>query len=277
MQQAAIGIFDSGVGGLSVLADLKDILPNENFEYLADTAHVPYGERPEHEIKQLTAQGVAALCDMGVKAVVVACNTASSYSLTHLRETFQQPIIGLVPAIKPAAQASVSKVVGLLATPGTLRGTLLQDVIDEFAAPFGVKVIQAAHRELVPLIEAGKANSDETHELLRDILRPFADAGADQLVLGCTHFPFLTDSIREVYGDIFELIDSGEGVARHTKHILASRDLLRPTTASADTTAAATTRYWVTGAAAESQAVFSQLTGKPDCRVRHLACGVQSA
>lgn len=255
MQQAPIGVFDSGIGGLSVLADLKAILPYEHFVYLADTAHVPYGERSEQEVRELTRRAVGTLCHMGAKAVVVACNTASAFSLSHLRESFQQPIIGLVPAIKPAAQVSKSKVVGVLATPGTLRGTLLQDVIDEFATPFGVQVVKAAHRELVPMIEAGNANAPATRELLREVIGAFTDAGADTLVLGCTHFPFLSESIQAVATYQLTLIDSGEGVARHTKNILENRDLLRP-----DLSTPAQTRYLVTGDAVAATQIIAELT-----------------
>ncbi|MHA0034048.1 aspartate/glutamate racemase family protein [Deinococcus sp. PESE-38] len=125
----------------------------------------------------------------------MACNTASAFSLTHLRERFELPIIGLVPAVKPAVTATKSGVVGVLATPGTLRGTLLADVIRQWAEPAGVRVMQAVSTELVPLVEAGKADSPEARVVLRDVLEPLAEAGADQLVLGCTHYPFLAGSI----------------------------------------------------------------------------------
>ena len=179
-----IGVFDSGVGGLSVLAELRRTLPHEDFLYLADLAHMPYGARSDEDIRDLTARAVSELVRRGVKAVVVACNTASAFSLTHLRERLELPIIGLVPAVKPAVAATKSGVVGVLATPGTLRGTLLADVIRQWADPAGVRVRQAVSTALVPLIEAGKADSPETRAILREILTPLAEAGADQLVLG---------------------------------------------------------------------------------------------
>lgn len=223
---APIGVIDSGVGGLSVLAELRRALPAEDWLYLGDTAHMPYGARPDHEIRELTDRAVSALHARGVKAVVVACNTASAFSLDHLRARFELPIIGLVPAVKPAVQATRSGVVGVLATPGTLRGTLLRDVIEQFAVPAGVQVLQAVSTELVPLVEAGQAQSARTREVLRDVLTPLAQAGADQLVLGCTHYPFLAQSIRAGFGETFTLVDSGAAVARHTRRVLEGAGLL---------------------------------------------------
>jgi len=139
---APIGVFDSGIGGLSVVAELRALLPHESMVYLADTAHVPYGTRPDEEIRILTACAVEWLYQRGCKAVVVACNTASAFSLTHLRARYGEsfPVIGLVPAVKPAVQMSKNKKIGVLATQGTMRGTLLKDVIAEVAVPAGVEV-----------------------------------------------------------------------------------------------------------------------------------------
>ncbi|MBZ9713876.1 glutamate racemase [Deinococcus multiflagellatus] len=248
-----LGVFDSGVGGLSVLAELRRALPGQDLLYLADTAHVPYGARPDDEIRALTERAVAALHAQGAGAVVVACNTASAFSLTHLRERFDMPIIGLVPAVKPAVQATRSGVVGVLATPGTLRGTLLADVIREWAEPAGVQVLRAVSTELVPLVEAGKADHVETRAVLREVLTPLAQAGADQLVLGCTHYPFLAASLRAEFGDTFALLDSGAAVARHTRRVLDAAGLLAP-----DTTAG-TVRYFVTGDPARAAPVFAAL------------------
>ncbi|UBV42273.1 glutamate racemase [Deinococcus taeanensis] len=223
---APLGVFDSGVGGLSILADLRAALPGEEMLYLADTAHVPYGARSDEEIRALTDRSVAALHARGVKGVVVACNTASAFSLGHLRARFDMPIIGLVPAVKPAVQATRTGVVGVLATPGTMRGTLLSDVIREFAEPAGVQVMKAVSTELVPLVEAGEADGPRARAVLREILTPVAQAGADQLVLGCTHYPFLAGSIRAEFGEAFTLLDSGAAVARHTRRVLDGAGLL---------------------------------------------------
>ncbi|CAM3669704.1 glutamate racemase [Deinococcus saxicola] len=254
MNRAPIGVFDSGVGGLSVLTELRQLLPHEDFIYLADTAHIPYGARPGEEIRTLTEAAVAELHSRGAKAVVVACNTASAFSLEHLRARFEMPIIGLVPALKPAVAATKTGVVGVLATPGTLRGTLLQDVIHTFADPAGVRVLTAVSAELVPLVEAGQANGERTRQVLRETLNPLAEAGADQLVLGCTHYPFLAGGIRAEFGDTFALLDSGAAVARHTRNVLQRADLL----SSGQRRGAAS--YFVTGDVEAARPVFAALS-----------------
>ncbi|KQR04505.1 glutamate racemase [Deinococcus sp. Leaf326] len=237
-----LGVFDSGVGGLSVLADVRRELPFEDVLYLADTAHLPYGERSDDDLRDLTLRAVTALRARGAKAVVVACNTASAFGLSHVRAAYPDlPILGLVPAVKPAVQATRSGVVGVLATPGTLRGTLLSGVIREWADPAGVRVMQAVSTELVPLVEAGEAGGARTRAVLRDVLTPLADAGADQLVLGCTHYPFLVPAIRAEFGETFALLDSGAAIARHTRRVLAGAQLL----AAREKPGAA--RYFVTG------------------------------
>ena len=256
MSDAPLGVFDSGVGGLSVLGDLRRALPGEDLLYLADTAHVPYGARPDHEIRELTARAVSALHARGVKGVVVACNTASAFSLGDLRSRFDMPVIGLVPAVKPAVLATRSGVVGVLATPGTMRGTLLADVIREFADPAGVQVLKAVSTELVPLVEAGQADSARAREVLREILTPVAQAGGDQLVLGCTHYPFLAGSIRAEFGDTFTLLDSGAAVARHTRRVLEERDLLSARTSGG------TEAFLVTGDPARAAPVVTDLLSR---------------
>ncbi|PNY81195.1 glutamate racemase [Deinococcus koreensis] len=251
---APIGVMDSGVGGLSVLAELRRSLPAEDWLYLGDTAHMPYGARPDDEIRELTNRAVSALHARGVKAVVVACNTASAFSLDHLRARFELPIIGLVPAVKPAVEATRSGVVGVLATPGTLRGTLLRDVIERFAVPAGVRVLQAVSTELVPLVEAGQAQGARAREVLREVLTPLARAGADQLVLGCTHYPFLAGSIRAEFGETLTLVDSGAAVARHTRRVLEGAGLLN------DRDDAGQVTYLVTGSAEALRPVIATLS-----------------
>ena len=221
--QRPIGVFDSGMGGLSVLWELRRELPGEAFVYLADTAHVPYGERRDTEVRALTASAVDWLHSFGCRGAVIACNTASAFSLDFLRERYGPgfPIVGLVPALKPAVAATRTGVVAVFATPVTLRGALLSRVIQEFAEPAGVTVLKVSHPELVPMIEAGDADSPRSRALLRQVLLPVAQAGADQLVLGCTHYPFLVSAIRAEFGDTFALLDSGAAVARRTHGVLA--------------------------------------------------------
>lgn len=260
-REAPLGVFDSGVGGLSILAELRRALPGEDFLYLADTAHVPYGARTDEDIRDLTARAVAALHARGAKGVVVACNTASAFSLTHLRERYGTgaepfPVIGLVPAVKPAVAATRSGVVGVLATPGTLRGSLLQGVIRQWAEPAGVRVLTAVSADLVPLVEAGRAESAEARAVLREVLSPLRDAGADQLVLGCTHYPFLAGSIRAEFGDTFTLVDSGAAVARHTRNVLCGAGLRREGTGAGGVT------YLVTGDPGAARPVITTLAGE---------------
>lgn len=225
---APIGIFDSGVGGLSVLQDIANYLPNERFVYFADTANVPYGPRDADDIRQLTAQAIEWLYRQGCKIAVVACNSASAFSLDYLREHYGErfPIIGLVPAIKPAVLQSKSKKVAVLATPATFRGKLIKDVIKGFAEPAHVQVLAYTCLDLVPYVEADLANSPECRDTLRQLLDPAVEQGVDYLVLGCTHYPFLKPSLEALYGDRLTLIDSGVAVARQTARVLIKHGLL---------------------------------------------------
>jgi len=228
---APIGIFDSGIGGLSVAQEIANYLPNERIVYFADTAHVPYGPRTDQNIRELTAQAVEWLYRQGCKIVVVACNTASAFSLDYLRDHYGEnfPIVGLVPALKPAVLQTQSKVVSVLATPATFRGQLIKDVIQHFAEPAGVEVLTITNLDLVPLVEAGCYNSLECKRSLQKVLDPVVEQGADYLVLGCTHYPYLKKSILELYGSKLNLIDSGLAVARQTARILFKNELISTT------------------------------------------------
>ena len=250
----SIGVFDSGLGGLSVLQDLRRELPEEGFLYLADSAHLPYGEKSEGEVRELTSAGLDWLRAQGCRGAVVACNTASAFSLAFLRRRYGPdfPIVGLVPALKPAVAATKSGTVAVLATPVTLRGEKLAEVTQQFAVPAGVRVLKLSHPELVPLIEAGQANSARAREVLREVLRPAAEAGADQLVLGCTHFPFLAASIRAEFGEQFALLDSGAAVARRTREVLGAGGGAEPGT-----------RYFTTGSPQQVAPVMAALLGEP--------------
>lgn len=227
-KDAPIGIFDSGIGGLSVAQEIARHLPNEQILYYADTAHVPYGPRSDQNIRELTAQAIEWLYRQGCKAAVVACNTASAFSLDYLREHYGEsfPIIGLVPALKPAVLQSKTKVVAVLATPATFRGNLIRDVIERFAMPTGVKVLPITCLELVPLVEQGLQMSQQCLNTLKKILQPVVEQGADHLVLGCTHYPFLKPAIQAIFGQQLTLVDSGQAVARQTARILIKNELL---------------------------------------------------
>lgn len=225
---APIGVFDSGIGGLSIALEIARHLPNEKIVYYADTAHVPYGARSDQEIRQLTAQAIEWLYRRGCKIAVVACNTASAFSLDYLREYYgeQFPIVGLVPALKPAVLQTQSKVVAVLATPATFRGQLIKDVMRKFAEPAGVRVLPVTSLELVPFIEAGQQMSPACLNLLQQILEPVVEQGVDYLVLGCTHYPFLKDAIGQIFAEKLKLIDSGQAVARQTAYILIKNRLI---------------------------------------------------
>ena len=226
--EAPIGIFDSGIGGLSIAQEIAHYLPHEHIVYYADTAHVPYGPREDQDIRELTAQAIEWLYRKGCKAAVVACNTASAFSLDSLRAHYGEnfPIIGLVPALKPAVLQSQTKTVAVLATPATFRGQLIQDVMERFAKPAQVKVIPITSLELVPFVEAGAQMSAACLQTLQEILQPAVDQGADFLVLGCTHYPFLKTAIWHIFGHKLTLIDSGVAVARQTARILLKSELL---------------------------------------------------
>ena len=190
-RSAPIGVFDSGVGGLSVYLHLAQQLPTERYVYYADTLNVPYGNRDSEDIEALTLKAVEWLHQQGCKLIVIACNSASAYALDTARRCYPHiPIVGLVPALKPAVLASKSAHVAVLATKATLNGTLLNDVIINFAKPNNTIVTKYFDPQLVPWVEAGMSEQDETAERLRQQIRIFANEGVDQLVLGCTHYPF---------------------------------------------------------------------------------------
>ncbi|WOE30582.1 MULTISPECIES: glutamate racemase [unclassified Acinetobacter] len=225
---APIGIFDSGIGGSSIAIEIARYLPNEQILYYADTANVPYGPRDDQDIRELTAHAIEWLYRQGCKIAVVACNTASAFSLEYLRAHYGDdfPIIGLVPALKPAVLQTKTKTVAVLATPATFRGQLIQDVMQRFAQPLHVNVLQIACLDLVPFVEAGQQMQPQCLQTLSDILQPALDQHADYLVLGCTHYPFLKPAIESLFAKQLTLIDSGVAVARQTARILSKNKLL---------------------------------------------------
>jgi glutamate racemase len=228
--RAPIGVFDSGVGGLSVVQELRRVLPHEDIIYLADTAHCPYGPRPRDEIAALSEGCAGWLAAQGAKVIVVACNTASAAALSHLRSWAGPalPVVGLVPAVKPAVEHTRSRRIVVLATVGTLRGTLLNEVIARFATPAGVEVLTAVSPLLVPAIEAGAVDTAETRAILAATLDPAVAAGADAVVLGCTHYPFLRPLLHDLYGDRLAVLDSGAAIARRTAQVLGEHSLRAP-------------------------------------------------
>jgi glutamate racemase len=220
-----IGIFDSGIGGATVLRQLRSLLPAETLCYVADQAYCPYGQRLPAEIRARSRLIARWLIDAGAKAIVVACNTASAVALAPLREEFSQiPFIGMVPAVKPAALSTRSGVIGVLATPATIGGDLLREVVERWAP--GVRVLAQACPGLVEQVERGELDAPLTRALLSSYIRPLLEAGADALVLGCTHYPFLIDAMRATAGPGVALLDPAPAVARQVQRVLAQAGLL---------------------------------------------------
>ena len=215
---ALIGVFDSGVGGLSILDEALRQLPHHNFIYLADSANAPYGEKSSDWIAARSLTLCNYLASNGCDAIVVACNTATAEAIKQIRETLPIPIIGVEPGIKPAAMQSQNNIVGVLATEATLKSDKFNSLLNTL--PSDCQFIKQAGAGLVPLIESGNADSEETLELLAKHLEPIQDAGADTLVLGCTHYPFLRKSIRKLLGESITLIDTSDAVVRQLKRQL---------------------------------------------------------
>ena len=223
--QFPIGVFDSGVGGLSVLRALRKQLKNENLIYLADQARVPYGPRPIDEVRAFSFEITEYLQQRGVKLLVVACNTASAAALHDLRAAFPDfPIVGMEPAVKPAAEHTRSGVVGVLATPATFQGALYSSVIERFAQD--VEVLQHAPIGLVEQIEKGALAHPETLRILERALNPMLKQDIDTVVLGCTHYAFVIPLIREIVGRGVRVIDPAPAIARQTGVVLTENSLL---------------------------------------------------
>ncbi|MDR3229097.1 MAG: glutamate racemase [Puniceicoccales bacterium] len=234
----AIGVFDSGVGGLSVLREIAALLPAENTLYVADTAHCPYGGKTAAEVVARCVVLTDFLLERGSKLIVVACNTATALAIDTLRARYPQtPFVGLEPAVKPAALESRSGVIGVLATAGTFRGRHFNETRARHAK--GAKIVTADGAGLVELVESGAADSPEAELLLRKLLAPILAAGADTLVLGCTHYPFLEPAIRRVAGGALKIVSSGVAVARRIHQVLAQNNHLAPVASVAPASAVA--------------------------------------
>ena len=220
-----IGIFDSGVGGSSIWKEIHQRLPNEDTIYLADSINAPYGNRSAQEIIRLSLKNTQALINMGCKIIVVACNTATTNAIDVLREQFTIPIIGIEPAIKPAALKTKSRSIGILATRGTLSSALFHKTAEEFTKD--ISVIEIIGEGLVPLIENNQIDSDEMDALLKEYTSPMIAANIDYLVLGCSHYPYLIPKLTEILPSEVTIIDSGEAVAIQTQTILENHGLLQ--------------------------------------------------
>jgi glutamate racemase len=249
-----VGVFDSGVGGLSVAREIRRRLPSESILYFADTAHCPYGGRPLEEIRERSLAIGAELLRRGAKVIVVACNSASGAALEALRATFTIPVVGLEPAVKPGVAATRTGRVGVLATAATLQAERFDRLKDTFAT--GVELFPQACPGLVDLVEAGHTRGAIVQKVLEPLLTPLREAGVDTIVLGCTHYPFLADAVREVMGaDVF-VLDSGDAVARQVERVLRESGGLSEAGAGGIS-------LLTTGAAEEVAAVAERLWGGP--------------
>jgi glutamate racemase len=253
--QTPIGIFDSGVGGLSVTRAIQSLLPNVPILYVGDQYHVPYGSKPVTEIKQFSKAITEFLFAKGAKLIVVACNTASAAALHYLRETYPQvPFVGMEPAVKPAAETTRSGVVGVLATPATFQGDLYASVAERFAQH--VTVMTDTCPGLVQQIEAGQLESPLTRQILTKALNPMLTAGADTIVMGCTHYPFVIPLIQQIAGPNVRVIDPAPAIARQTERLLITRGWVNREAQPQPA------RFFTTGDAAEMQGFIRSVLGQ---------------
>ncbi len=246
-----IGIFDSGVGGLSVLREIRRELPHENLLYVADSGHAPYGDKPNHRIEERALAITKFLIRQQAKAIVVACNTATGAAVATLREQFSVPIIAIEPAIKPASAMTKSGVVGVLATSRTLASENFAKLTSRFGA--AVEIVVQACPGLVEQVEAGDLSGSKTRALLEQYLLPLLQQRADTLVLGCTHYPFLAPLIQEIAGSQVAIIDPAAAVARELRRRLVSTGLLSEKVKSG------TEKFWTSGSPELANTVIGQL------------------
>ncbi len=253
--EAPIGIFDSGVGGLSVLNAMRVQMPAEQIIYLGDQAHVTDGPRPLEEVREFSEEITRFLLAGGAKLVVVACNSASAAALPYLRETFPDvSFVGMEPAVKRAAEWTRSGVVGVLATPATFQGALYASLIERFAQD--VTVLQSTCPGLVTQIESGALDAPETEAILREALLPMIAQGVDTVVLGCSHYPFVIPLIERIGGLGIQIIDPAPSVARQVGRLLDADGIRAPAREGA------IPAYYTTGAAESFQSLLPVLTGE---------------
>ena len=219
-----IGIFDSGVGGLSVLCAIREQMPKESIIYFGDQGHIPYGPRPMEQIRSFSEAITNFLLQHNAKIIVVACNTASAAALKYLRDKFPNiQFVGMEPAVKPAAEHTQTGKVGILATPATFQGALYASVVERFAN--GVELLQNTCPGLVQQIEQGNLDGEETRKILEDALLPMLEKNIDTVVLGCTHYPFVIPLIQRIVGNNVRVIDPAPAVAKQVGRVLEARGM----------------------------------------------------
>lgn len=224
MDNRPIGVFDSGVGGLSVLLEIEKLLTNESIIFLADQKNVPYGGKSKDQLVGYLTKALEFFLKNDVKAVVLACNTATVYTIEEMRSRFSIPIIGTVPVVKTIANITKTKKTAVISTPATTKSPYLTELIDKFAE--GVEVKRIGGSNLEELVEKGDINSEETQKVLESLLSPLTEEGVDAIALGCTHYPFLKDKIQKIVGNNVMVVDSGGAIARRLKEVLSNNNAL---------------------------------------------------
>jgi glutamate racemase len=250
-----IGIFDSGVGGLSVLRAIRTQMPEESVIYVGDQGHIPYGPRPMEQIRNFSEAITGFLLEQNAKVIVVACNTASAAALKYLRETFPNvPFVGMEPAVKPAAEHTQTGKVGVLATPATFQGALYASVVERFAN--GVELLQNTCSGLVQQIEQGNVKGEETRRILEEALLPMLEKDIDTVVLGCTHYPFVIPLIQQIVGEKVRVIDPAPSVAKQVRRVLETTALKNASDVQGDV------KFYTSGDPVELKALLPLLLGE---------------
>jgi len=254
-----IGVMDSGVGGLSVLRHIHRLLPYEHLTYVADSQYAPYGNLNPEQITERCFAVADFLIAQDIKLLVVACNTATAAAITDMRAKYDVPIVGMEPAVKPAATASKNGIIGVLATVGTLKSAQFAALLESYGR--NVEVVTQGCIGLVECIERGEINTDSTKVLLTKYCTPLLEAGADTIVLGCTHYPFVRELIQEIVGDDVTLIDTGNAVSKQLQTILQTQSLI---TSSKE---APTITIWTNSSAGNRESVIQQLWGNGNIEI----------
>ena len=252
MNNNPIGVFDSGIGGLTVLKKIIEVLPNERYIYYADTANVPYGTKPKEEVKKYINDAVEFLISKQVKAIVVACNTATSIAIKDLRNKYSIPIIGIEPAAKPAVENRGSKKVLIMATPTTIKEEKLKYLLNKLQAGESVDLI--AMPKLVEFAEQGDFESNQVKEYIEGQLKEYKLEEYSELVLGCTHFPFFKNTLSKIFPKDTQIIDGSVGVANRLKNVLEENDLIGNNQLEIE--------YYYSGRLAENKKILDELLKK---------------
>ncbi len=260
MDNRPIGIFDSGVGGLSILLEIKNLLPAESFIFLADQAYVPYGGKTKEQLLDRVTKLLEFFTTKDVKAVVAACNTATVYTIEEMRQKFASPLIGTVPVVKTLANISQTRTAAVFSTPATAKSTYLDGLIEKFAPD--MEIIKVGGSNLEELVEDGAIDSQAVKDVLQIELPPLIARHVDAIALGCTHYPFLRQQIREIVGLGVKIIDSGGAVARRVQAVLNQEHLIASERGPDS--------YYTTGDAARFQRVAEKLMDTAISNVHHI-------